>query len=347
MRALVTGGTGFVGSHLVRALLDAGHEVRVLHRTTSKLDALQGLQNQYETAIGDVTDLAALQPACAGCDWVFHVAAVADYWRSDRQRMMHVNVEGTRYVLQAARAANVKRVVFTSSAAAIGLPQNSDAPADESIPFNLPPEQFPYGYSKVQAEAVVAEAIAGGLDVVIVNPTVVIGPGDLNLISGSFVIETKLRTWLTPITGGGIAVIDVRDVAAMHIAAAEQGRTGERYILNSANYSYRAWFDLIADVLDVPRPLVRVPNAALPAIASVVDRLRKAGVSVPIDANQVRLGGQQVHFDGSKAQRELIAPQVSMRQSVSDTYQWYQEHGYIRQTPVSRFTTGLGNLFRK
>src|SRR5688572_9368306 len=119
MKVLVTGGTGFIGSHVVRALVEAGHEARVLHRHNSKLTALNGLQ--YESAIGDILDVTALQAACAGCDWVFHIAAVADYWRADHSRMFEANVEGTRRVLQAAKEAGVKRVIHTSSAAAVGL----------------------------------------------------------------------------------------------------------------------------------------------------------------------------------------------------------------------------------
>ena len=138
MQALVTGATGFVGAHLVRALTEAGHQVRALHRASSRLDALAGLT--YESALGDVTDRPSLDAACKGCDWVFHVAAVADYWRNDDvNRMYAVNVDGTQNVLEAARDAGVKRVIFTSSAAAIGARLDKQ-PADEQVPFDLRPE---------------------------------------------------------------------------------------------------------------------------------------------------------------------------------------------------------------
>jgi dihydroflavonol-4-reductase len=231
LKALVTGSTGFVGSHVVRALGEAGHTARALHRPSSKLDVLEGLT--YESALGDVTDLDALRAACKGCDWVFHVAAVADYWRADRARMMEVNVEGTRKVLQAAREAGVKRVVFTSSAAAVGFIE--DRPANEHDPFNLPPDRFPYAYSKAQAEIVVQEAVRAGQEVVTVNPAVILGPGDLNVISGDFILKIKRLQWTVPVPPGGITVIDVRDVARMHLSAATKGRVGERYILGTAN----------------------------------------------------------------------------------------------------------------
>lgn len=326
MKALVTGGTGFVGSHIVRALNEAGHTARVLHRKSSKLDALVGLI--YESALGDILDEPALAAACAGCDWVFHVAAVADYWRADKSKMFEVNIEGTRRVLAAARAAGVKRVVFTSSAAAVGL-RSDGQPSREDVPFNLSPDHFPYGYTKVLAEQVVKEAVANGQDIVTVNPVVIMGPGDLNMISGTYIVKIKQLAALVPVPPGGIAVTDVRDVARMHLAAAERGRTGERYILNTANYSQREWMGMIADVVGVRRPFLTVPAFVLPIAATVIDWLRGLGIDTPIDADQTRLGSRDIHFDGSKAWAELGAPLVDMRQSLIDTYHWYKANGYF------------------
>lgn len=326
MKALVTGGTGFVGSHIVRVLVKAGHEVRVLHRTTSRLDALAGLP--FESAIGGLTDRDALRMACEGCDWVFHVAAVADYWRSDVVEMFEANVEGTREVLKAARAAGVQRVVFTSSAAAVGRRPDGQ-PADEAVAFNLSPRRFPYGYSKWLAEEVARAEAGSGFDVVITNPVVIMGPGDLNMISGNFVTQIKRLGPLVPVTSGGVAVIDVRDVALMHLAAAEHGRSGERYILGAANYDYRTWFGMIADVVGVNRPFLSVPDVLLPVVARAIDVARLLGVPTPIDANQTRLGSRDIFFDFSKAWAELGEPQTAMRQSLEDTYRWYVENGYL------------------
>ena len=326
MRALVTGGTGFVGSHIVRALSEAGHTARVLHRSSSKLDALEGLD--YESALGDILDEAALDDACDGCDWVFHVAAVADYWRADQSKMMETNVEGTRRVLKAARDTGVKRVVFTSSAAAIGL-RTDGQPSNERVPFNLSPDHFPYGYSKVLAERVVQEAVSQGQDVVTVNPVVVMGPGDLNMISGSYILQIKKLARLVPVPPGGIAVIDVRDVARMHLAAAQYGRSGERYLLNTANYTQREWMSMIADVVGVQRPFISAPAFVLPIAANIIEFLRRMGIQTPIDGDQTRLGAYNIHFDSSKAWAELGEPQVDMLTSLQDTYQWYREHGFL------------------
>lgn len=326
MRALVTGATGFVGSHIARQLVERGVDLRVLHRQTSRLDALAGLD--YESTIGTLLDLDALTRACQDCDWVFHVAAVADYWRSGINKIFEANVEGTRRVLQAAQAAGVQRVVFTSSAAAVGL-RADGAPADETVEFSLPPGRFPYGYSKYLAERVVAEYVADGLDVVIVNPVVVLGPGDLNMISGSFITSIKERGAFTPMTSGGVAVVDVRDVARGHIAAAERGITGERYLLGTANYQYRDWYALIAGVVGVERPFITIPNLALEPLALAVDVARLFGLSAPVDANQIRMGAYNIFFNYDRAWSQLGEPQITMRQSVEDTYRWYVDNGYI------------------
>ena len=326
-RALVTGSTGFVGSHIARALVDAGHHVRALHRKTSKLDALAGLD--YETAIGDLDDADALREACAGRDWVFHVAAVADYWRADQTRMFDVNVEGTRSVLQAAKDSGVQRVVFTSSAAAVGLLDKGE-PANESVAFNLPRKLFPYAYSKVLAEGVAAEFADDGLDVVTVNPVVVMGPGDLNMISGSFVEQIKKLGWLVPVTSGGVAVVDVRDVARWHIKAAELGVTGERYILGTANYGLKEWYGMIADVVGVRRPFIPTPDFVAPIVATAITFLRRLGVSTPVDAGQTRMGVRKVYYDASKAWKAFGEPQIDMDRSLRDTYDWYRDHGYIK-----------------
>lgn len=326
MKALITGGTGFVGSHIARALVDAGHTVRVLHRQTSKLDALAGIP--FESAPGDILDGGSLRAACAGCHWVFHVAAVADYWRSDVVRLLEANVEGTRRVLAAARACGVERVIFTSSAASIGA-RADGRPASEQDHFNLPPQRFPYGYSKFLAERLVVQAVERGQDVVVVNPVVVMGPGDLNMISGAFVLEMQRKSALIPVTSGGVAVIDVRDVARLHLAAAERGVTGERYILGAANYKYTDWYALIASIVGVPAPSLMLPDAALPLIALAADVARALGVKLPIDANQVRLAAKDIFFTFDKTWNTLGEPQIDMAQSVRDTYEWYQAHGYL------------------
>ena len=326
MLALVTGATGFIGANLVEALGQRGWRVRALHRAASSLKALAGLA--YESAIGDVTEPASLAPAMRDVDVVFHVAAVADYWRSDPSRLMQVNVEGTRNVLRAAREAGVRRVVFTSSCAALGQPPFGRA-LDERAQFNLRPDDFPYGYSKYLAEQVCQEFVRAGLDVVIVNPAVVFGPRDVNLVSSSLVIAAA-RRGLPFALPGGVSAIDVADACAGHIAAAERGRTGERYILTTENLSYQQLFTMLAEVVGRPCPRLILPRwvfrLAAPMVGFARDRL---GVRLPVSSEQVRFAAETFWFDASKARCELGLTPRPVREAIQRTYDWYVAHGYL------------------
>ncbi len=334
MKVLVTGATGFVGSHLVRALAQAGHTVRVLYRSGSKLRQFADLD--LETAQGTLADSAALEAACAGCDILFHVAAKADYWKDDdRAALWQINVEGTRNILSAAKAAGLRRVIFTSSASTIGIRPGTEL-ADESDAFNLPPERFYYAYTKLKAEEAAAEFAADGMDIVTLNPAVIIGPGDLNAISGSFIIETARYQWLVPMSSGGLSVIDVRDVARAHLNAIERGASGQRYILTAANLSYHEWFGLIAAACEVRPPLFSTPDWLLEPIARGIDALRRLGLQTPMDADQTRLGSAHVYLDGGKARRELGPPEIDIETSLRDTYQWYRRQGYIKPSLLTR-----------
>ncbi|MFN3706253.1 MAG: SDR family oxidoreductase [Thermoflexales bacterium] len=325
--ALLTGATGFVGANLVEALSARGWRVRALHRPTSSLKALAGLT--FEAALGDVLDLDSLRRAMAGVDVVFHVAAVADYWRSDATHLMRVNVDGTRSVLQAALERNVQRVVFTSSCAALGKPLFGHT-LDERATFNMKPTEFLYGYSKHVAEQVCHEFIAKGLDVVIVNPAVVIGPRDVNLISGSLIVEIARRGGLPILPPGGVSVIDVADVCAGHIAAAEQGRTGERYILTSENLWYEQLFTEIAALLQVEPPRWRVPAPVLRLAGACVDWLRQRwNVKLPLNGEQVRFAAETFWFDNRKARTELGLQPAPVRVALQRAYDWFRAEGYL------------------
>jgi len=324
--ALVTGGTGFVGSHIARMLIEAGHTARVLHRPTSKLDLLQDLP--VEHALGDVMDRDSLNRAMQGCEWVFHAAAVADYWRAERVKMYMVNVHGTRYVLEAARRQNVHRVIITSSAAALGV-RPDGKPADESLPFNLPPDRFAYGHSKYLAELEALKAVEDGQDIVLLNPGAILGPGDLNQISGSNIVEFA-RGLVAPLyPTGGTTFIDVRDVARAHLVAAERGRIGERYNLGTTDMAWRALWEIMCRTVGVRPPALPMPTWLAPVVALGIGSARRVGMKLPIDANQVLLAARDLYFDCNKAWRELGKPEISIEQSVQDTYDWYVAKGII------------------
>lgn len=326
MKALVTGATGFVGSHLARLLIEKGHQVRILRRATSRLDAIRDLD--VEHYIGDLDDPDSLGEALEGIDWVFHTAAVADYWRSGKAAIYRVNVNGTRALLEAALAAKVKRFIFTSSGAAVGWRSDGHA-ADENVYFNVDPNLSAYGHSKFLAEAEVHKAIQRGLDAVILNPTIILGPGDLNLISGTIILELVRGTLMAMPETGGSTFIDVRDVVKAHLAAAEKGRCGGRYLLGAVNMSHKAMIKLTASIVGMPAPKIPAPKIFVPIAAALIDLGRTMGLAIPAEGNQIRLSQRNLYFDCSKSWRELCQPEIPIQQSIAETYQWYRENGYL------------------
>lgn len=328
MRALVTGGTGFVGANLVAALNQVNIPVRVLCRPSSSFRALEGLN--YEPVHGDIlgptVDLAA---AMADCRWVFHAAAVADYWRQGEDWIYRVNVEGTRRVVDAAERAGVQRLVLVSSVAALGVPESSRL-LTESSRFNLNPRDNPYGHSKFLAEEIVKESVAAGLDAVIVNLPIVIGPRDVNEISGSMVTEAARGTRLPIYPPGGTNYLHVADAALGLFQAADLADAGERYVLGGQNLTYRAAFDIVCEVVGRPAPRFGLPPSLVPLLAAAVTGARVIlNDRIPFDANQVRLSAQRLYVDGSKARQKLGLRPRPFRQAVQAAYDWYRANGYL------------------
>lgn len=327
MRVLVTGATGCVGANVVEALLARGHAVRAMQRSTSSLKALEGLAP--EMVIGDILDLDSLRAAMAGCDWVVHAAAISQYWRNGPDLIYRVNVEGTRNVLQAAQEAGVQRLVYTSSAAVFGLPTEPGAVLDESSTFNLPPERFPYGHSKVLAEAAVQEAACKGLDAVIVNPVAVIGQRDIGFVGGEFLRAAKQGQAVVAPPGGS-GVISARVVGEGHVLAAEHGRTGERYILNGENLLFRELMRTVADVVGARPPWFVIPRPAMRLFAALVRGLNRLRKGPPlIDDVQARLSAYEIYFDSGKAEEELGLPHVPARAAVEEAWTWYRKHDML------------------
>lgn len=327
MRAFITGGTGFIGSNLVAGLNDYGIISRVLRRETSSTLALEGLN--YETSIGDILDSPdQLAEAISGCDWVFHIAAVSDYWRKGSDWIYEVNVQGTNNMLAAAKKAGTKRFIFTSSLAALGMPEPGQL-LDESSSFNLNPEHWPYGHSKHLAEIEVVRAVENGLKAIILNPSIVLGPRDVNLISGSIIIEAAkgLARVYPP---GGVNYVSIEDVVAGHIGAAEKGIAGERYVLAGENVSHKKALQIICEVVGRPPPKIRIPKKTLPIISATIKVLRAVfGNRIPFDANQVLASGEWIYADGRKAINAFNLPQVPFNYSVQNTYDWFSDHGFL------------------
>jgi dihydroflavonol-4-reductase len=327
VKVLVTGGTGFVGSQLAAALARRGDQVRVLRRANSDLIALNEIPG-VEHVIGDILEGEAVGRAVAGCDLVFHVAALSSYWRAQRDAIYRVNVEGTRTVMEACLAARVPRVVFTSSVAAIGM-RPDGRPADETTAFDRASASLAYADSKYRAEAVVQRIVKLGLDAVIVNPAAVFGPGDHHQISGSMIVEFARRS-LPAVPPGGLCVVDVDAVVAGHLTAAERGRTGERYILGGENLTLRQIAAEVCAVVGRSAPRWTIPAWALPPAALAIDAFNRINPRPPlVSGDQTRLSARTLFFDSSKAVRELGYPLLPFRSALERAYAWYKAHGYV------------------
>jgi len=321
MRALITGGTGFLGANLAVYLRQQGWKVRILRRPTSSLEAVKDLD--VEHAIGDVLDPDSLRPAMVRCDVVFHAAAISAYWRTPAEQILRVNVEGTRNVLTAARDLGVHRVVLTSSLAALGVPEPGTL-LTEDHPYNLPPGCFLYGYSKAIAEAIARVFVEQGLEVVIVNPSVILGPRDIHRISGSLILEMARRR-VPALPPGGVNVVAVEDVARGHALALERGRPGERYILGGENLTYRELAERIAEVIGVPPPRWVIPPRGVKGLAALARIAQALGLPLPVGADQLWLSAHFIWCDGRKAEAELgYRPEVPVREAIRRAWEWYQ-----------------------
>jgi dihydroflavonol-4-reductase len=323
-RVLVTGSTGFVGSALCRTLLAEGFHVRALHRPTSNLRALNGVP--VERIVGDVLRAESLAQAMEGIHWVFHAAAQADYWRHP-QGVLEASVVGTRNVVQAARAAGVARLILTSSVAALGIPRPGKL-LDERSTFNLAPRRFPYGYGKHMAELEARRQAGASLEVIIVNPAIILGAGDWNRISGSLVIEAA-RGLSFVYTDGGVNLIHIQDVVDGHIAAARKGRPGERYILGHENLTNYDVFRQLAAITGSRPPWLKLPDWSINPLAMMIDGLRHI-VPLPLDGNQLRLSRQRLWCDTTKASDELgLRPKCTFHQAAQETFEWYRQQGVL------------------
>ena len=285
---------------------------------------LEGLP--VELCVGNILDAESLKPALKDVTYVFHAAAQSAYWR-DPDSVTQTSVDGTRNVLKAALDAGVKRVVLTSSLAAMGVPDDGALLTEENI-FNLPPDKFRYGYSKYQAEREALRFLHQGLDVVILNPSIVLGAGDVNQIGGSMVTESA-RGWGFFYPGGGTNYVHIDDVVAGHVAALKRGVSGERYILGGENLTYYDAITTINEVVGRKPPWLKVPVWITEPGAYLADWTRPF-LHLPFDSNHLRMSRYDVFCDTTKARLELSVPATkSFRQAVEETYEWYRSHGVI------------------
>jgi len=325
-KALVTGGTGFVGRAVVAELLAAGRQVRVLARNPSH-PVLEGLP--VEVAPGDLKDQVSLSGALRGCRTLFHVAADYRLWVPDPQEMYAVNVEGTRHLLEAAQAHGVERVVYTSTVGALGNPGDG-TPGTEDTPVTVADMVGHYKRSKFLAEQVALEFARQGLPLVVVNPSTPVGPWDSRPTPTGEMIVNFLKKRMPAYLETGLNLIHVRDVARGHLLAEARGEVGEKYILGHENLSLSQIFRLLADISGLPAPRVRLPYWPVLGMA-YLDEFWATHVSgrpprMPLTA--IRMARKFMYFDNTKAVKYLGLILTPVRTALEEAVDWFQRHGY-------------------
>ncbi len=327
MLTFVTGATGFLGSHVARALADQGADLRLLVRPTSNLKNLEGLR--AKTAVGDLRDPASLEKAMAGCETVFHVAADYRLWLRDPAEMYRSNVEGTRAILEAARKHAVRCVVYTSSVATIGFTGNG-RPADEDFPVSLADMIGHYKRSKFMAERLALEAGRGGMRVVTVNPTTPVGENDVKPTPTGRIVVDFLKGKFPAYVETGLNLVDVRECARGHIAALEKGKSGERYILGAENLTLKQILDKLGAISGLPSPTVRLPYFVA-YLAGAVDETvsgRILGREPRATVETVRMGKKKMWASSAKAERELGWKIIPAEDALRRAVEWFRANGY-------------------
>jgi dihydroflavonol-4-reductase len=321
---LITGSTGFIGSLLCRALLARGEQVRAFHRSTSSLSGLEGLP--VEHAIGDLTQPETIAEAMQGVEYVFHTAAQTGGW-DDLKRYRAVSVQGTQAVVEAALRAGVRRLVFTGSGAALGVPETGPregvALLNEAHTWNLPAETWPYAHAKYLAELEIQQGVAQGLDAVTVLPTYVVGAGDLYR-SETSPITLAAQGKISFSVSGGFNVVAVEDVVAGHLAAMQRGRRGERYLLGGQNMTFSNFLKLAANAAGARPPYGELPVGLVRALARPAGWLRPF-FRLPVDAELLTLAGTFFYYDTSKSSRELgLAEARPIPEAIQAAWNWFE-----------------------
>jgi dihydroflavonol-4-reductase len=329
MLALVTGATGFVGSHVARELAAQGADLRLLVRSSSNTKNLDGLN--ADRVIGDLRDPESLKKAVAGCDYVFHIAADYRLWTPDSTEMYASNVNGTRNVLHAAQENNVKRVVYCSSVATMGFTAKSATrPVTEADPVAITDMIGHYKRSKFMAEQVALDVGRARGNVVVVNPTTPVGERDIKPTPTGRIIVDFLKQNFPAYVDTGLNLADVKEVARGHILAMERARPGERYILGGENLTLKQILDKLADLTGLPSPTTKVPHTVAMAFAYFDEfftgTLRGQEPRATVEA--VRMGKKKMFAASDKAVAELGYRVVSADDALRRAVSWFRANGY-------------------
>ena len=316
MRVLLTGATGFLGSEIARELSRQGHQVRVLARATSSLAGLEGVE--HERVIGDLLDPASIDRALEGVEAVIHTAGATSVRQRDTRMLYRVNVEGTRNLLEAAEKRTGLRVVHTSTVGAVGATERPET-LDETATWNLGGLGYDYLDSKRQGEELALARARQGMDLVVLNPGMIFGPGDVYMTSTKYVLEyLRGRNRFAP--RGGLSFCDVRDVARAHVAALTRGRAGERFILAGQNVTHREALATLHRLTGLYRP-IPMPGAILwlaGALSQAVAKLVPHGLE-DLTLGVVRVARKFLYFDVSRARSELGYEVRPFEETLRDT----------------------------
>jgi dihydroflavonol-4-reductase len=327
MKALVTGATGFVGGAVARALVTSGIDVRALARAGADLQNLQGLT--VERVEGDLRDPASLRKALIGCRQLYHVAAHYALWAKDPAIFYDINVTGTKNLLEAAREVGTERIVYCSTIGAIGLPPGGGLGTEET-PVSLEQMAGHYKRSKYLAEQEVLKLAKAGLPVVIVNPSAPVGAGDVKPTPTGQVIVDFMKGRMPAYIETGMNIVDVDDVAAGHLLAMQKGRIGERYILGNKNLMLREVFEILSRLTGVKTPTIKLPRLAILPLAYLnqwIANLTGQPPRIPLEG--VKMAKYKMHYDCSKATRELGIPHTPPEVALEKAVRWFRDHGYV------------------
>lgn len=326
--AFVTGASGFVGSALARVLAERGFALRLAVRAASRRDNLEGLA--AEIVIADMRDDVALSKAMTGARYVFHVAADYRLWARDPSEIVRNNLEGTRAVMQAARAAGAEKIVYTSSVATL-KPRDDGTPADETSRHTAVSAIGAYKRSKVVAERLVERMVAEeGLPAVIVSPSTPIGPRDIKPTpTGRIIVEAALGR-IPAFVDTGLNLVHVDDVAAGHLLALERGRIGENYILGGQDVAFRDMVGAIAELAGKRAPTVGLPRGPLYPLAYAAEAAaRLTGREPFITVDALKMAKYRMFFSSAKAERELGYKARPYREALVDALAWFRMAGCL------------------
>jgi dihydroflavonol-4-reductase len=331
MRLFITGATGFVGAHVAKLAEEQGAELRLLSRATSNKE---NLPVGAEVVIGDLREPAGFASALQGCDALIHVAADYRLWVPNPDDMYKANVEGTRSLLRLAREAGVQRVVYTSSVATMGFKQDGTI-VDEETPVGEAHMIGHYKRSKWLAEQVALEAARAGQHVMILNPTTPIGSLDTKPTPTGQIVVDFLNRNFPAYVETGLNLVDVDEIARMHLVALERGTPGERYILGGENLTLKQILDRLAAMTGLPSPTMKVPHAVAMTYAFFEEMItgKICGKEPRATVEAVRMGRKMMFASSAKAERELGLRVLSVEPALRSACEWFVKNGYAPAPP--------------